>query len=703
MTQQELINFIWTIANLLRGPYRPPQYRRVMIPLTVLRRLDCVLEPSKDDVLREYAALSARNLDAITIERTLLHKFRLPFFNVSRLTFQKLLGDPNNLAFNLISYIKGFSSDARRIIEGFEFDKEVEKLDQANRLFEVVKQFAACDLHPDKVPNTAMGYVFEDLVRRFNEQANEEAGDHFTPREVIRLMIHCLFSPDDALFTEAGKVITLYDPCCGTGGMLTVAEDYVREHAPGLTLKAFGQEYNAESYAICGSDLMIKGEDPGNIVFGDTLGDGKSGDGHPGKTFHYQAANPPYGVEWKPEQEVVEKEHRELGFNGRFGPGLPRINDGSFLFLLHMMSKMRPAAEGGTRLGIVFNGSPLFTGDAGSGESEIRRWIIENDTLEAIIGLPDQMFYNTGILTYIWIVTNRKEPHRRGQVQLIDATGYCQKMRKSLGNKRNEMSADHIGQITRLYAEGRESEHVRLFNNADFGYIKLTVERPLRLNFQASPERIERLKEQSAFKALAESKKRKDKAEIAAEEAAGRTHQQVILAALASLDPNTLYKDRAAFTPLLDAALKRAYLKPGAPVKKAILAALSERDETAAICREKDAPEGAPEPDADLRDTENVPLPADCPLPLPLNYGDKADIGPVLDLVREHCETYFAREVTPHVPDAWIAWEKTKVGFEIPFNRHFYQYQPPRPLDEIGADIQALEQDIVRMLAEVTR
>lgn len=701
--QSELINFIWTIANLLRGPYRPPQYRRVMLPLTVLRRLDCVLEPTKEKVVAEQAALSARGLDETTVEKTIRHKFNLPFLNTSKYTFQKLLGEPDNIAFNLVAYIKGFSRQAREILAHFEFEKEIEKLDQANRLFEIVKQFAATDLHPERVSNVDMGYVFEDLVRRFNEQANEEAGDHFTPREVIRLMVHVLFNPDDSVFTEQGKVRTLYDPCCGTGGMLSVAEEYVREHAPGLTLKVFGQEYNDESFAICGSDLLIKGEDPQHIVFGDTLGDGKTADGHPDKQFHYMLANPPFGVEWKPEEDTVTREHNDLGFDGRFGAGLPRINDGSLLFLLHMMSKMRPLSEDGSRIGIVFNGSPLFTGDAGSGESEIRRWIIENDYLEAIIALPDQMFYNTGIYTYVWIVTNRKEEKRRGKVQLVNAASFSQKMRKSLGNKRNEMSPEQIAEITRLYAEFRGGEQCRIFNDQEFGYIKLTVERPLRLNFQASPERIGRLRGQGAFQSLAESKKRKEKKEIEAEIAAGKALQEAIIAALETIDANMLYQDRAEFVPVLDAALKKATVKVPAPVRKAILAALSERDETAAICREKDDPHGSPEPDPDLRDTENVPLPADCPLPLPLSYGKNADNGRIVELLQGHCDAYFEAEVKPHVPDAWIDYKKTKIGFEIPFNRHFYTYQPPRDLAEIEADIKGLEAEILELLREVAR
>ncbi|OYW20424.1 MAG: DNA methyltransferase, partial [Burkholderiales bacterium 12-64-5] len=438
---------IWNIANLLRGPYRPPQYRRVMIPLTVLRRLDCVLEETKDNVIAEHQKLKAHGkYDAETIETIINNKFKLTFHNTSDFTFQKLLGDPDKLAPNLAKYISGFSTRARKIIEKFNFTDEIETLEEANRLFEVVSRVAKIDLHPDTIPNIAMGYLFEDLVRRFNEQANEEAGDHFTPREVIKLMVNLLFTTDDFVYND-GKVIKIYDPTCGTGGMLSESEKLIKDPEaglnPGANLELFGQEYNAESYAICGSDLMIKGEDAKNIVFGNTLGTGKpkegfaDGDGHPDVKFHYMLANPPFGVEWKPEKDHVTKEHEQFGFKGRFGPGLPRINDGALLFLLHMISKMEPPpADGGpgSRIGIVFNGSPLFTGDAGSGESNIRRWIIENDMLEAVIGLPDQLFYNTGISTYIWILTNRKDPEREGTVQLIDAREFYGKLRKGLGS-----------------------------------------------------------------------------------------------------------------------------------------------------------------------------------------------------------------------------------------------------------------------------
>lgn len=490
-------DLVWSIANLLRGPYRPPQYRRVMIPLVVIRRLDCVLEATKADVIREYARLKAlkeikttdngkkiekSKYSEETIEKMIFHKYNLQFFNISGFTFSErkagvyasLLDDPDGLASNLMKFISGFSSNARRILEKFKFEEEIEKLDESNRLFEIIKEFANVDFHPDHISNIDMGYVFEDLVRRFNEQANEEAGDHFTPREVIKLMVNLLFTGDEIIYTP-GKVLKIYDPTCGTGGMLSVSEEHIKEQNAQANVELFGQEYNPESYAICGSDLLIKGEDVKNIAFGDTLGTGREkdgqvdGDGHADKKFHYMLANPPFGVEWKPEKDYVTKEHDALGFDGRFGPGLPRINDGALLFLLHMMSKMHLAPEAGgegSRIGIVFNGSPLFTGDAGSGESSIRRWIIENDMLEAVVGLPDQLFYNTGICTYIWIVSNRKPKRRKGKVQLIDATGCFIKMKKSLGNKRHKIGGaepgepDHIGDITRLYgscAEGAQA------------------------------------------------------------------------------------------------------------------------------------------------------------------------------------------------------------------------------------------------------
>ena len=741
---------IWNIANLLRGPYRPPQYRRVMIPLTVLRRLDCVLEESKDKVIAMHQKLKAEGkYDAETIEKMINRKFKLTFHNTSEFTFQKLLGDPDKLAANLSNFIAGFSTRARIILEKFKFEEEIETLDEANRLFEVIKEVAAVDLHPDKIPNIAMGYVFEDLVRRFNEQANEEAGDHFTPREVINLMVNLLFTHDDLVYKE-GKVIKIYDPTCGTGGMLSESEKLIIDPETGLNpsanLELFGQEYNPESYAICGSDLMIKGEDVKNIIFGNTLGTGKSkegfvdGDGHPKETFHYMLATPPFGVEWKPEKSHVTKEHNEFGFAGRFGPGLPRINDGALLFLMHMVSKMHPAPDDGgegSRIAIVFNGSPLFTGDAGGGESNIRRWIIENDRLEAIIGLPDQLFYNTGISTYIWIVTNRKRPERAGKVQLINGTDFAWKMKKSLGDKRKRLgdttegSPDHIAILTKLYGDFQDEIRMtvgdiqtnidpkrdqtkslfvsKIFDNREFGYLKIIVERPLRLNFTVTEERIERFKESSHFINLAISRKRKDKGTIQKEELAGKAAQEVILNVLNGMKPDfsdgQLVKDRKSFDKQLSTAFKKAENSLDAALKKALFApgSLGEKDPTAEICYKSN---GVQEPDPDLRDTENVPFPGDISLPLPVDYkgktkSAKVDVTALLELVEEHCEDYLKTEVLPYRPDAWIDHSKIKVGYEIPFNRHFYEYEPPRDLEEIVKDIEGLEREIMDMLKEV--
>jgi type I restriction enzyme M protein len=715
-----LINFVFDIANKLRGPYRPPQYRKVMLPMTVLRRLDCVLEPTKEQVLKEYDKLKARGLEGDALHKVLARKASKnrshPLYNISPYTFEKLLADPENIATNLSSYINGFSESARAVFEAFGFESEIEKLDKANRLYLIVKDFTdpKIDLHPDRVSNHDMGYVFEELVRRFNEQANEEAGDHFTPREVIRLMAHLTYTEDEDVYTP-GIARTIYDPTAGTGGMLSVSEEYITEHNPQAHLELFGQEYNEESWAICRSDLLIKDEPVENIAFGDILGDGETGDGHSEKTFHYMLANPPFGVEWKPEEEYVKKEHRELGFSGRFGPGLPRINDGATLFLLHMISKMNPAPEQGgegSKIAIVFNGSPLFNGDPGPSESNIRRWIIENDWLDAIIALPDQLFYNTGIYTYVWLVNNRKPAHRRGKVQLVDGTRHYRKMKKSLGNKRNELGDEHIEELTRLYGDfthgatctvgqnGKQEERVcsKIFDNRDFGYLKLTVERPLRLNFRASAERIERLRQVTAFINLAKSMKRKNRTEQEAEVQAGQATQKRIIEILRGLD-GEIYSDRAEFESVLKGAFKAAGEKLPAPIKKAILTALSERDPEAAICRDKD---GNPEPDTEIRDTEIVPLPADIPLPLPLGYDKDADNSDLLKLVREHCEDYLAREVLPFISDAWIDHGKTKVGYEIPITRHFYVYEPPRPLEEIESDIQGLEKEILEMLHKVT-
>ncbi len=666
----EKVSFIWSVADLLRGPYKPAQYGRVILPLTVLRRLDCVLEPTKQKVLDKAAALKATGIkDAEPIlNRTAGQKFH----NTSKLDFQKLKGDPDKIATNLAHYIKSFSFKAREIFEYFKFEEEIAKLAEANRLYLVVSKFAEMDLHPSVVPNHEMGLIFEDLIRRFNEASNETAGDHFTPREVIRLMVNLLFTPDSQILRTPGTVRTLYDPACGTGGMLSVAEEFLRELNPDAKLEVFGQDYNNEAFAVCCSDMMIKGQTPDNIKFGDSF----TQDGLPNKKFDYLLANPPFGVEWKPQADAIETEHNEKGFNARFGPGLPRINDGSLLFIMHMISKMKPE---GSRLAIVFNGSPLFTGDAGSGESEIRRWIIESDWLETIVALPTEMFYNTGIATYIWVLTNRKRRERRGKIQLINATDLFVKMRKSLGNKRNKIGdpkddpkePNQIAEIVELYGDITKNGRSKFFDNADFGYKQITVERPLRLAFQVTPERTIALREEAAFQKLATTKKKGKEGQKEIEE--GTHLQNQILAMLDGMDGNVVDKSRPTFEARLGACGEADAIKLSAPMKKAILNCMSERDESADTCLDAD---GNPEPDSELRDYENVPL--------------KDDI-----------HEYFEREVKPHIPDAWIDESKTRVGYEIPFARQFYRYAPPRLLDQINTEIKAVQEEISKLLTEV--
>ncbi|WNN88683.1 HsdM family class I SAM-dependent methyltransferase [Gloeocapsopsis dulcis] len=615
-------------------------------------------------------------------EPLLNQKAGVPFHNISQLTFQKLKEDSDNVAANLKNFINGFSAAGREIIEYFNFNDHINRLDEANLLFLIVKKFAEIDLHPDVVSNMEMGYVFEELIRKFSELSNETAGEHFTPREVIRLMVNLLFLNDRETLTQKGIVKTIYDPACGTGGMLSVAEEYIKELNLDAKPVVFGQELNPESYAICKSDMLIKGQNVSNIKFGNSF----TNDGLERETFDYMLSNPPFGVEWKKVQTHVKAEHEKKGFDGRFGAGLPRISDGSFLFLQHMIAKMK-RDNGGSRIAIVFNGSPLFSGSAGSGESEIRKWIIENDMLEAIVALPDQLFYNTGIYTYIWIVTNAKAPERRGKIQLINGIHYYKKMSRSLGNKRNvigdgvEVVPDQIAEITQIYGEfqqnatrtleieGAKKDVVvsKIFDNKDFGYWRITVERPLRLNFQASEERLARLEIEPAFVNLATSKQRGGLAQI--EIAAGKVFQETIKTALQSLG-DRLYKNREVFEQALNKALKTANIKISAPVKKTIMNVLSERDETADICTDKD---GNPEPDSDLRDYENVPL-------------------------QDDIDEYMKREVLPHVPDAWVDESKTKIGYEIPFTRHFYEYVPPRPLEEIEREIKDLEDEIRGML-----
>jgi type I restriction enzyme M protein len=665
---QDKVNFIWSIAELLRGPYKKEQYGDVILPMAVLRRFDCVLAATKQEVLEKYEALKKSGLQ--NMDPVLNRISKQEFNNTSKYDFEKLLADPDNIANNLRNYINGFSKNAREIIEHFDFDKQITKLNDNNLLYLVVSEFNKIDLHPDVVSNTEMGYIFEELIRRFSEHG--EAGDHYTPREVIRLMVNILLNEDNEELTQPGLVVTVYDCCAGTGGMLSVAEQYLKELNPGIQVELFGQEINPQSFSICKSDMLIKGQNADNIILGDSFTE----DGHKGRTFRYMLTNPPFGVEWKKAEKFIREEYEKDGYNGRFGAGLPRISDGSLLFLQHLISKMKQD-EKGSRIAIIFNGSPLFTGDAGSGESEIRRWIIENDMLEGIIALPDQLFYNTGISTYIWIVTNRKNsdpmkgPVRTGKIQLVNAVDFYQKMRKSLGNKRNEITEEQIKEITRIYGEFKENEYCKIFDNEDFGYQKIVVERPLRLNFQVTEERINNLYNETAFSNLAKSKKKGTAGLKEIEK--GRKLQQQIIETLKTMDSTILYKNRDEFTKVLKKAFKDSDIKLDSALLKAILSALSEKDETADICVDS---KGNPEPDPDLRDTENVPL-------------------------KEDIHEYFEREVKPHVPDAWIDETKTKIGYEIPFTRHFYKYQPLRPSEEIMKEIKELEQSILEKLKKV--
>ncbi len=696
-THSQLASFIWDICNLLRGPYKRNEYRKVILPLTVLRRFDCLLAPTKQAVLEQFKTVKTK---PETVVRSLLQKTSgYPFYNLSKLDFPRLLDDPNQLAQNLNSYINAFSPNVRGIMERFAFDQQIARMAEKNILFEVIKAFCdpKIDLSPERVDNMQMGYVFEELIRIGAEQSNEEAGEHFTPREVIKLMVNLLLSPEEDL-AQSHVVKTIYDPACGTGGMLSVAEKYIRDLNQDANPLLYGQDWNDEAWAVCKSDMLIKGEEADNIKLGDTFTqDAYDRDEQGNKiTFDYMLANPPFGVEWKQQKKYIEQERDTLGYEGRFGAGTPRINDGALLFLQHMLSKMRSPEKGGSRIGIVFNGSPLFTGDAGSGESNIRQWIIENDWLEAVVALPDQLFYNTGISTYIWVLTNRKEPERKGKVQLIDARRFFVKMKKSLGNKRNKIGdkddgePDQIGDITRIHGnfqhgesrvfqiDGEEKERIvsKIFDNEDFGYYKITVERPLKLNFLVNDERIARLDQQTAFKNLATSKK-KNEAERLREIEAGKQRQQVIrdlLNALAVQTEGKLYRDRKEFLTDLKKLDRERHVRLSASELKAVLSALGERDETAEVCRDRN---GNPEPDPELRDTETVPL-------------------------KEDIEDYFQREVLPHIPDAWIDHEKTKVGYEIPLNRHFYVYEPPRPLEAIEEDIKKLEGEIIALLKEVT-
>ncbi|WP_318196553.1 class I SAM-dependent DNA methyltransferase [Streptomyces sp. MCL20-2] len=662
----ELANHAWSVADLLRGDYKQSDYGKVILPFTVLRRLECVLEPTRQKVAETAALYESQEIDGdYFLRKASGHSF----YNKSALTLKMIAADPQNAAKNLQVYVGSFSENATEVLDKYEFAQQIKKLDSANLLYQVIGKFTDLDLRPEVVSNHNMGYIFEELIRRFAEQSNETAGEHFTPREVIRLMVNLLIAPDGDALSLPGVVRTVMDPACGTGGMLSAAEEHIKALNPDATVEVYGQELNPESWAICRSDLMIKGQDPENIAFGNSFSD----DGHARERFDYLLANPPFGVEWKKVKEDVEYEHTNLGDSGRFGAGLPRINDGSLLFLQHMISKMKPVdakGGGGSRIAIVFNGSPLFTGAAGSGESEIRRWILENDWLEAIVALPDQLFYNTGISTYFWILTNRKDAQHKGKVVLLDARDQWVKMRKSLGDKRKELGdgsggrPNHIGDITRLYgdavAAAADAEHplhgkVKVFENSAFGYQRITVERPLKLRFELTEETLAALEASKAIQKLPNA-------------------SALVEAFKAMEGPRSWTTKSEAWVALKDAAVAAGTTWPtGAPFNKALREAVGVRDPGGEVQRVK----GQPEPDAESRDYENVPLGQDV-------------------------EEYLKREVHPYVADAWIDHTKTKVGYEIPFTRHFYVYEAPRPLAEIDTELKELEAEIQALLGEVT-
>ena len=651
---------IWQIADLLRGPYRPPQYERVMLPMTVLRRFDCVLASSKAKVLAEHARREGGRLQGEALDSRLNNAAGQRFHNHSPLDFEKLKGDPDNIDTHLVSYINGFSRNVRDIFEFFEFESEIERMRGANILYLVVSKFCDVDLHPNTVPNEQMGLIFENLIRRFNELANETAGDHFTPREVIRLMVSILFIQDDKLLATPGTVRKLLDPACGTGGMLAEAQNYLRDHHGEARLYVYGQDYNKRAFATAASDMLMKQVDQNgagdNVRFGDSLTD----DDFAGETFDYFLTNPPFGVDWKRQRTEIKQEHDQRGFDGRFGAGLPRVNDGSLLFLQHMWDKREPVRpkehKHGSRLAIVFSGSPLFTGGAGSGESNIRKWIIENDWLEAIIALPEQMFYNTGISTYIWILTNRKDRRRKEKIQLLDArniwtAGGSEDNKRSLGDKRRHLTRSQIDAIVRLYGQQADDESSKIFDNPDFGYTRVTVERPLRLRYQMTLEDKSRFLD--ACPHLLDDMQAIDQ----------------------SLGREPMKDWNAVWSRIADMLHSRKS-RWKAPEQRLFRSVFTQKDPDAKpVARGGSVNEY--EPDAELRDFENVPL--------------KDDI-----------DTYFEREVHPHVPDAWMDRNKDKVGYEINFNRHFYKYTPPRPLEVIDAELKQAEEEIMRLLRGVT-
>ncbi|WPN75495.1 type I restriction-modification system subunit M [Pseudomonas germanica] len=642
--------FLWSIADLLRGDFKQSQYGRIILPFTLLRRMECVLAPTKDEVIKQTFAQEGRP-DTVR-EMILLRTAGQQFFNASPLTLGTL--SDTQTAADLMSYVQAFSKEAREIFEHFHFEDFVQQLETANLLYQVVQRFAATDLSPEFISNFGMGIIFEELIRKFAESSNETAGEHFTPRDIVHLTTSLVITDQDHKLAP-NSIVTIYDPTAGTGGFLSEGDEYIQSISDKVSVSLHGQELNPESYAICKADMLIKGQDVASIKLGNTL----SNDQLAGKHFDFMLSNPPFGVEWKKVQKQITDEHSHKGFDGRFGPGLPRVSDGSLLFLLHLVSKMRDPRDGGSRIGIILNGSPLFTGGAGSGESEIRRYLLQNDLVEAIVALPTDMFYNTGIATYVWVLSNHKAATRQGKVQLIDGSQHYAKMRKSLGSKRQYITEDQISELVRLYGSFEHTAQSKIFPIDAFGYRRITVERPLRLNFQTSVERIAKVLEEKALQKL------------------DSATQQQLLASLHVMDARVRHRNREQFSKLLKKNLTAHSVSLSTPELKALLNALSDRDPEADICMTK----GQPESDTGLRDNENVPL-------------------------GESVYDYFEREVKPHVPDAWIDESKRDekdgevgvVGFEIPFNRHFYVFQPQRPLAEIDRDLKNCTDRIKQMI-----
>lgn len=767
--------FLWSVADLLRGDFKQSQYGRIILPFTLLRRLECVLENSKAAVLEKAREVGAMNLPEEAQEKMILRAAGgLAFFNSSPLDLSRM--GQNGIRANLEKYVQSFSTDAREIFEHFKFSEFVSQLEEANLLYKVVQKFATTDLSPQAISNHEMGQIFEELIRRFAEGSNETAGEHFTPRDIVRLTTSLVFIGDDDVLTKDGIIRTLYDPTAGTGGFLSSGMEYLHELNPNAVMRAYGQELNPESWAICKADMLIKGQDVSRIKLGNTL----SNDQLSGEKFDYMLSNPPFGVDWKKIEGEINNEHQQKGFDGRFGPGLPRVSDGSLLFLLHLISKLRDAKSGGGRIGIILNGSPLFTGGAGSGESEIRRYILEADLLEGIIALPTEMFYNTGIATYIWILSNNKTPERKGKVQLIDGSNLCGRMRKSLGSKRNQMEDAHIRLLTRTFGDlevvdattlealglekapeqkssrGRQATSKKdapktfaskLFHTTDFGYRRLTIERPLRLTAQITDDAIARLRfapkpldapmeclydafggqwqeenygDLSALETEARALLKAEFNELKEKQikdlldsALWRTQRELMVKARdiqaafganeggshgASHDFNQFQRD-------LKNALKSASVKLDNKENKQFLDAITTRNPDAEPVVKKVIKEDAQplygafdyrgqvvefEQDGELRDNENVPL------------------NPAV-ATSVNIESYVKSEVLPHVPDAWINADKRDaldgeigiVGYEIPFNRHFYVYTPPRSLEEIDADLDAVSAEIMQLLREV--